>query len=114
MEEKRRLRRRSLAAEVGLKPVGEKGWTEGVLMNINRGGIGVYTGAELKKKSRVVVRVSFRENGKRVTTEEIPGIIKWVARVGNQFGAGIMFLDRINRRNFPTLSRCLDLAKMTK
>lgn len=114
MEERRRLRRRSLVAEVGLKLAGGDSWTEAVLMNINRGGIGVYTSAEMKKKTRVLVRIIYKDGTKRVTSEEIPGIIRWVARVGTQNGAGIMFIDRVNRRNFPLLSKCLDYAKMSK
>lgn len=114
MNERRRLRRRYLLAEVKLRPEKEENWTDAVLMNINSGGMGLYSLGPLRKKSKVVVKIIYREGGKKTVSEEIPGIIKWVTSIGSHQAAGVMFSTRVNKKNFPVLCKCLSYAAKNK
>lgn len=114
MEEKRRLRRRYLLARVNVRAQTGSDWTEAVLMNINRGGIGLYAVAPVRKKSKVVVRITYLDNGKEKTSEEIPGVVRWSQKIGNHYSAGIMFEAKINKKNYPILSKCLEYARCNK
>ncbi len=110
MEEKRKSRRRHLLAEVRIRLEGG-GWIEAVLMNINRGGIGLYAMQPLKQKDRVEIRITYLEHAELKTVEEIPGVVRWVQPIGKHHAAGIMFAEKVTKRNFPVLSRCLDYAR---
>ncbi|MBI5238448.1 MAG: hypothetical protein HY887_08520 [Deltaproteobacteria bacterium] len=57
MDENRRNRRHYLMGEVLIKQSLSADPVRAVIMNINRGGIGVYAPEPLKKKTKVVVRV---------------------------------------------------------
>jgi len=50
MEEKRKLRRRYMLAEVKVKSSESQGWIDAVMLNISRGGIGLYASKPLKKR----------------------------------------------------------------
>lgn len=114
MEEKRRLRRRYLLAEVKVKPAGENAVVDAVLMNINRGGLALYAMAPLKKNSRVAVRITYLEDGKPRQSEEVPGVVRWVHSIGQKYAAGVMFTENVSKRNFPHLSKCLAMAMRNK
>ncbi|MBI2400719.1 MAG: PilZ domain-containing protein [Deltaproteobacteria bacterium] len=114
MEEKRKLRRRYMLAEVKIKSSESQGWIEAVMLNISRGGIGLYASEPLKKREKVSIKITYMEGQKPVEAEEIPGLVSWVQPVGGRFGAGIMFEAKVNRLNFPILSRCLEYARSNK
>ncbi|MBI5238447.1 MAG: hypothetical protein HY887_08515 [Deltaproteobacteria bacterium] len=46
--------------------------------------------------------------------EEIPGTVCWSHPIGQSWAAGISFSQRVTRKNFPTLSKCLEKAKLNK
>lgn len=112
MEEKRKLRRRYLLAEVKVRT--QEGLMDAVMLNISRGGIGLYASRPLKKKEKVSVRITYMEGPRPVEAEEIPGVVSWVQQVGDKVGAGIMFEAKVTRSSFPVLSRCLEYAKSNK
>ncbi len=114
MEENRRYRRHYLMAEVliNFPPADEP--VRAVLMNINRGGIGVYSPTPLKKKTHVVVRISYREGSRMVASEEIEGQVRWSQAIGKSWAAGISFAARVTRKNHPILNKCFEKAKMNK
>lgn len=114
MEERRRLRRRYLLAEVKIKPEHSDDWIGAVLLNISRGGIGLYAMQPIKKKQRLLVKITYLERGKMTDAEEIPGVVRWVQPVGGHYGAGIMFEEKVNKKNFPILSGCLEYSKSNK
>jgi len=114
MEEKRRLRRRYLLAEVKVRPQTDDDWTDAVLMNINRGGMCLYALGSIRNKSRVVIKIIYSEGRKKLISEEIPGVVKWVVPVGGQRAAGVMFTEKVSRANFPVLSKCLAYAVKNK
>lgn len=114
MEEKRRLKRRYLLAEVKLRPRKDEKWTDAVLMNINRGGIGLYASGPLRSRSKVVVKIIYLEGRKKRTSEEIPAVVKWTQSIGKHYAAGVKFEEKINKKNFPVLSKCLTYAKCNK
>ncbi len=110
MDEKRKSKRRHLLAEVKIKPEGGV-WIEATLMNINSGGIGLYAMKPLEKKDKVAIRITYIERSELKTEEEIPGVVRWVQPIGKHHAAGIMFIEKVTKRNFPVLSRCLDYAR---
>lgn len=114
MEEKRKLKRRYMLAEVKVRPLGGGKWIDAVMLNISRGGIGLYAAETLGRREKVSVKIIYMEGPNPMEAEEIPGVVSWVQPVGNRFGAGIMFEARVNRTTFPILSRCLDYAKSNK
>lgn len=114
MDEKRKLRRRYMLAEVKVKSSESAGWIEAVMLNISRGGIGLYASEPLKKREKVSIKITYMEGQKPVEAEEVPGVVSWVQPVGGRFGAGIMFEARVTRKTFPILSRCLEYARSNK
>lgn len=114
MEEKRKLRRRYMLAGVKVRPALGGKWIEAVMLNISRGGIGLYSAEPLTKRAKVAVKITYMEGSTPTEAEEIPGMVSWVQPVGDKFGAGIMFEAKVNRKTFPILSRCLDYAKSNK
>lgn len=114
MEEKRKLRRRYMLAEVKVRPAMGGRWIEAVMLNISRGGIGLYAAEPLSKRDKVSVKITYMEGQTPTEAEEIPGTVSWVQPVGDKFGAGIMFEAKVNRKTYPKLSRCLDYAKSNK
>lgn len=111
MEEKRRLRRKYLLAGVRIRFSGALESVDAVMLNINRGGIGIYASGPLKKGTKVSVRITYINGKKPVEAEEIPGVVRWVQPVGTKFGAGVMFSSKVNRNTFPILSMCLEYAR---
>lgn len=111
MEEKRRLRRRYMLAEVRIRPSGSSEWIEAVLMNISKGGLGVYAMERLSPRGRVSVRITYLEKRRLTEVEEIPGVVRWVQPIGSRYAAGVMFDAKVNRATYPILSRCLDYAR---
>lgn len=114
MEEKRKLRRRYMLAEVKVKPSDSREWIDAVMLNISRGGIGLYASQPLRKREKVSVKITYMEGQRPVEAEEIPGVVSWVQPVGDRVGAGIMFEAKVNRKTFPVLSRCLEYARSNK
>jgi hypothetical protein len=114
MEEKRKLRRRYMLAGVKVKSSESPGWIEAVMLNISRGGIGLYASTPLKKREKVSIKITYMEGEKPVEAEELPGVVSWVQPVGDRFGAGIMFDAKVSRSTFPILSRCLEYARSNK
>jgi len=114
MEEKRRLRRKYLLAGVKVRLPGAQEFVDAVMLNINRGGIGIYASGPLRKGAEVSVRITCVNGKKPVEAEEIPGVVRWVQPVGTKFGAGIMFSSRVNRKTFPILSICLEYARANR
>lgn len=114
MEEKRKLRRRYMLGEVKVKSPMSQVWIEAVMLNISRGGIGLYAPEPLKKKEKVSIKITYMEGQKPVEAEEIPGVVSWVQPVGDNVGAGITFDAKVTRQSFPILSRCLEYARRNK
>lgn len=114
MDEKRRLRRRYLLAEVKYRPESSEKWADAVLMNINSGGIGLYSLGPVRKKQKVVVKIVYREGRKKTVSEEIPAVVKWITTVGGHTAAGLMFTDRVAAKSYPILSKCLKYARRNK
>ena len=114
MEEKRKLRRRYMLAEVKVKSSESPAWIDAVMLNISRGGIGLYASRPLKKREKVSIKITYMEGQSPTEAEEIPGVVSWVQPVGDRFGAGIMFDARVSRKTFPVLSRCLEYARSNK
>jgi len=111
MEEKRKLRRKYLLAGVKLRLSGEQEFVDAVMLNINRGGIGIYASGPLRKGTKVSVRITYMNGKKPVEAEEIPGGVRWVQSFGTKFGAGVMFSSKVNKKTFPILSTCLEYAR---
>lgn len=103
-----------MLAEVKVKTSESQGWIEAVMLNISRGGIGLYASEPLKKRERVSIKITYMEGQKPVEAEEIPGVVSWVQPVGDRVGAGIMFEAKVTRKTFPVLSRCLEYARSNK
>jgi len=112
--EKRRLRRRHLIGAVKIKPSGTEGWVEATLMNINRGGIGLYASERIKKGQKVEIKISYLEDGKMKEVEQIPGKVRWTQPIGAQVAMGIMFEANITKRTYPILNKCLAYAAGAK
>ncbi len=103
--------RRHLLAEVKIKPDGGENWIRAVLTNINRGGIGLYATGALKEKEKVSVRISYLDEGKVTTVEEVPGTVCWTQTIGESTAAGIGFDESITKALYPILDRCLEQIK---
>lgn len=114
MVERRRLKRRYLLAEVKVRPEGASESISAVLMNINRGGVGLYASSALKKSAKVFVIITYLEEGRPREVEEVPGIVRWVQPIGSQLAAGIMFTRRVTKTTFPLLNKCLAYAMKNK
>jgi len=114
MEDRRRYRRHYLIAEVVIKTASAQQPIRAVLININRGGIGVYSPEPLRKKARVVVKISCKEGSKMVPAEEIGGSVCWSQAIGKSWAAGISFSARVTRKSYPILSKCFDKARTNK
>lgn len=114
MYRKRKWKRDYLVAEVKIRPYPNGTWMHTVLMNINKGGIGLYAMSEIAKNQKVAVRITYLERGKMREVEEIHGTIRWVQFIGMHYAAGIMFEEQVTKDNFPILSRCLEYARNKK
>lgn len=108
--EKRRLRRRHLIGTVKVRPAGSETWLDATLMNINRGGIGLYSTERIKKGQKVDIRISYLEGGKMKDVEQIPGKVRWTQPIGTHVAMGIMFEGTISKKTFPILNGCLAYA----
>jgi len=111
--EKRRLRRRHLIGAVKVRPAGGDRWIEATLMNINRGGIGLYSTERIKKGQKVDIRISYLEGTKMRDVEEIPGKVRWVQPIGTHMAMGVMFEATVTKKTFPILNGCLAYAAGT-
>jgi hypothetical protein len=111
MKENRKLMRQHLLAEVKIKPGGAADWTQAVLTNINRGGIGLYAMGSLKESERVAVRISYLDDGKVTEVEEVPGTVRWAQTIGESTAAGIGFDETITNALYPILDKCLEHIK---
>lgn len=111
MEKRRRLKRKGLLAELKVRPAKGGLWIPAVLTNIHEEGLGLYVSGALKKKEKVSVRLAYSENGRMRDVEEVPGEVRWTARIGAQTAAGIMFDGEINKTNYPLLTLCLKYVK---
>ena len=114
MEEKRKLRRRYMLAGVKVRPSDSPAWIEAVMLNISKGGIGLYAAEPLKHKGKVSIKITYMNGKDPVETEEIPGVVSWVQPVGSKFGAGAEFEAKVNGKTFPILSKCLEYARSNK
>lgn len=114
MEEKRKLKRRYMLAGVKVRPSDSLAWIEAVMLNISRGGIGLYANEPLKHKGKVSIKINYMNGKDPIETEEIPGVVSWVQPVGSKFGAGVEFEAKVNSRTFPILSMCLEYARSNK
>lgn len=103
-----------MLAGVKVRPSGSPAWIEAVMLNISKGGIGIYAAEPLKHKEKVSIKITYMNGKDPVETEEIPGAVSWVQPVGLKFGAGVMFEAKINSRTFPILSKCLEYARSNK
>lgn len=108
--EQRRLRRRHLIGAVKVRLSGGETWTEATLMNINRGGIGLYSTEPIKKGQKVDIRISYLEGTKMREVEQIPGKVRWVQPIGTHVAMGVMFEATVTKKTFPILNGCLAYA----
>ncbi|MFQ5736540.1 MAG: PilZ domain-containing protein [Thermodesulfobacteriota bacterium] len=109
-KEKRKLRRRPLLGEVRVRPSGGQEWVEALVLNISRGGIGLYASQRIRKGQKVDIRISYLEGSRLKEVEQIPGKVRWVQAIGSHLAIGIMFEEKITRKTFPVLNRCLAYA----
>ncbi|HLC17639.1 MAG TPA: PilZ domain-containing protein [Thermodesulfobacteriota bacterium] len=110
MEDRRRSERRQLLGEIRIRPDGSE-WTQAVLTNINRGGVGLYVFGPMNKKESVSMRITYLKEGELNETEEVRGTVRWVKEIGGYNAAGIMFAEEINSRKYPNLLRCLEYVE---
>ncbi|OGQ01601.1 MAG: hypothetical protein A2W38_05880 [Deltaproteobacteria bacterium RBG_19FT_COMBO_58_16] len=111
--ENRRLRRRHLIGAVKVKLSGAGTWIDATLMNINRGGIGLYSTERIKKGQKVDIRISYLEGTKMRDVEQIPGKVRWVQPIGTHVAMGVMFEASVTKKTFPILNGCLAYAAGT-
>lgn len=114
MEERRKLKRRYMLAEVRIKTANSDHWIQAVIMNINRGGIGLYAMEPVKKKDKLTIKITYLERTRMKEVEELPGVVRWVQPIGQHYAAGISFEIHVNRKTFPILTQCLEFAKSNK
>lgn len=110
MEQKRRLRRRYAVARIRLKPAGPGRWSEAVLLNISKEGIGLYATRPLRKKEAVAIRLAYLDRSGPRDTEQVQGVVRWVKRIGSHYAAGIAFEAVVTKESFPLLARCVARA----
>lgn len=103
-----------MLTEVKVRPSEGREWIDAVMLNISRGGIGLYASEPLKKREKVSIKITYMEGARPVEAEEIPGVVSWVQPVGDHTGVGIMFEAKVTRKTFPMLSRCLEYARSNK
>lgn len=108
--EKRRPRRRLLLGEVQVRPSGGETWLSATVMNISRGGIGLYATERVKKGQKVAIKITYMENSKLKEAEEIPGKVRWVQPIGEHYAVGVMFEEKVTKKSFPNLNGCLAYA----
>ena len=82
MEEKRKLRRRYMLAEVKVKSSESQGWIDAVMLNISRGGIGLYASKPLKKREKVSVKITCMEPKLRRSRGSLAGSSRWATGSG--------------------------------
>ncbi|MCP3678230.1 MAG: PilZ domain-containing protein [Deltaproteobacteria bacterium] len=111
MKQRRKSKRPYILAKVKIKLGGSAPSMEAVAINLSRKGIGVYTGRPLKQGSKVVIKLTFFDGKGFKTTEDAPGIVRWVLEMGGQYAAGIQFNTLILKKRQPALYACLEYAK---
>ncbi len=114
MADKRKLRRKHLLGEVKVRPINGQDWIEALVMNISRGGIGLYGNERMRKGQKVTVSITYLEGSKMKEVEQIAGKVCWVQPIGNKVALGIMFEEKVTKKTFPILNRCLAYASGVK
>ncbi|HAG49741.1 MAG TPA: hypothetical protein DHU69_08380 [Deltaproteobacteria bacterium] len=115
MANHRRFKRQYIIAEAKIRTLKKDNlWINAMLINISKGGIGLYLKKSLKTGEKVAVKIAFLRNDKIRIVEEMPGIIKWARQIGNNYAAGIMFDEAINKKTTPRLWNCLEYARHDK
>src|SRR3990170_3059657 len=111
MEERRKLTRRHILGGVRIRPGTTGRWTEAVLTNISRGGVGLFVKGPINKDDTVTVKITYLKGGEITEVEEVRATVRWVQGIGGYNAAGVMFAEEIGRENFPNLSACLDYVE---
>jgi len=107
----RRHSRKYLIAEVKLRTLDNGKLMDAMAINISAGGIGIYTLEALKPRQKVAVKMTVLVKQTVIVSEEIPGTIRWVRSFEKNHAAGIEFSRKIDKKNYPILSKCLEQSR---
>lgn len=111
MSERRRLKRRHLLADVLIKPKGGGVWIPASITNINSGGLCLYSLGPLKKNELAHIKIAYLQKGRLKKVEELTGTVRWRAKIAGYFAAGLQFEEKITKKSYPLMSKCLEYAK---
>lgn len=114
MTEKRGFKRRYIIAEAKIKSLKSSSWINTMLINISRGGMAVYLRKPLKAGEKVTVKIAFIKDNELWISREINGTIRWAQQIRNNYAAGVMFDEIVNKKNFPDIWNCLEYARSNK
>jgi Tfp pilus assembly protein PilZ len=85
---------------------------DGLVSNVSRGGIAIYTEEPLKTGQNVRVKISFLQtNGNQEITEVIPGRVLWTKPLHNHYVVGIAFTSLDEHRHAVLLQNLEYAAK---
>lgn len=111
MAENQRPKRRQLLADVKIKAININLWIPAALTNVSKEGLCLYVMGDLKKKDKVLIKFTYRENGSMKDVEEVPGVIRWKSTVGSYNAAGVKFEVKVDKKSYPLLNKCLKHVK---
>ncbi len=84
------------------------------VLNITNYGIGIYTDTRLKTDERITVSIILNQQDRTIHSEEVPGTVRWVQRIKKIYSAGISFDMKINEKEFPIFTKCLEYTRIRR
>lgn len=106
---KRRERRYLIMADALIKRLDEKKPAHALAVNVNHGGIYLFTKERLLLGELCEVEFTLVE-GKRVITKPILGEVRWVARDEKLSDLGIEFMEKLDENEDESFYKCVDYA----
>lgn len=91
MKSKRKIRRLTIVGIGSLRLKGEKKNQEVYLVNISKGGMGIYLHKPLKVGTEVSITFTHRDIEGERRFEDQPATIVWCSRFSSVYAAGIKF-----------------------
>jgi hypothetical protein len=114
MEDKRGQKREHLSSEAKIKRPGSVDVIDAKVMNITDYGLGIYTSTPLKTDERIIVSIILHQPEKMTRSEDAPGIVRWVQRIKKIYSIGISFETKLNEKEFPIFTKCLEYTKLRR
>lgn len=87
---------------------------DAVVLNITNYGIGIYTDTRLKTDERIIVSIILNQEDRVIRSEEVHGLVRWVQRIKKIYSVGISFETKINEKEFPIFTKCLEYARIRR